>query len=62
MASTAKLTGLPFKAATPNLDALQDFLWVRIRYGYDDVPHPDLFDLTEWCDEAQWAGLGMGET
>jgi hypothetical protein len=57
MLSTAKTLNLQMKMMTPNLDAIQKFLWFRGRYGFDDVPHPDPFNNAALSDESQWKQL-----
>ena len=59
MLSTAKAIGLEVKAQTPNLDACQKFLRTRVRYGYDDVTHPDPFKNESLTDDAQWQELNI---
>jgi hypothetical protein len=57
MLSTAKALKFEMKMMTPNLDAIQKFLWFRGRYGFDDVPHPDPFDNASLCNDPEWRQL-----
>ena len=57
MLSTAKTLNLQMKMMTPNLDAIQKFLWFRGRYVSSQGPYRDPFNNATLSDESQWQQL-----